>query len=909
MKRCLLLAVAALTAAGLEAAVRLPHVFGDGMVLQQGRSVPVWGKADPGETVTVSFAGQSVSATADASGRWRLSLNPLAASSEGRELSISSSLKDHHSSVIIHDVVVGEVWFCSGQSNMEFPMGGLPWDATRRIKDSAREIAAADHPLLRHFKVKRATAKEPLEDVDAKWEVTTPATVTNKSAVAYVFGETLMKELDVPVGLIDCSWGGTRIEPWTPAGHPDDLWALQNAQKWNRAQDVPTVLWNGMVAGLVPYAIRGAIWYQGCANRNDGETYLEKTVGLVRGWRREWGQGDFPYFLVQLAPYKYDDIKGEVLPIIQRTQARVPSRVPNCGYTVINDVGNVDDIHPTDKRTVGMRLADQVLDRVYDRFVRPWKTPVATGMAVAGGEVRISFDDAEGLKTRDGLPPTEFEVRDLSGTWNPAAARIEGSDIVLALPSGDAASGVLSPCQGVRFAPYNGSVPNLVNGAGLPAGPFALNAGGLLSNWRLDPSARLDGSLLTIEVPKGASGGMARCTVDLSSFPQGVELQVRARGESITRPKERWLGTKFMLHYRDGEGFDQWPSAPQKAGSFDWCDLRFVQRFEKGVKGTTGELTLGLQNATGRIVFDLSTLRLVPFADMSALHPWGTGRLHLSHVHRGGGRSERPDNTLETFVWCWENGSALECDCRRTKDGVGVMLHDDNLKRTGRGIDAALAERSVSKDLTWDEIKDVDVGSYLGSRFAHERVPTIEATFAAMKGHPDYLCFVDEKGAGPDYIAARAIAAGVQDQVYYTGSSHEKIVAWNRVLPGGKSLLWIGAWPRDHGADERARADRHFREAMKQLRAKDFRFVSAVSIHSYYDPTDPVDPFVPSRDVLREIVQEFHRHGIPVVSIPFQGGETEDVYFKLWDLGFDGFSSDYPSVMFSVIQKLKEKAR
>jgi glycerophosphoryl diester phosphodiesterase len=286
----------------------------------------------------------------------------------------------------------------------------------------------------------------------------------------------------------------------------------------------------------------------------------------------------------------------------------------------------------------------------------------------------------------------------------------------------------------------------------------------------------------------------------------------------------------------------------------------------------------------------------------------GAGRtdlLHLSHTHRGGGKTERPDNTLETFMWCWKNGSAVECDCRRTKDGVGIMLHDETLKRTARAIPFELASKSVSEELTWNEIKDVDVGSYLSSSYADNRIPTIEATFAAIKGNPQWLCFVDEKGAGPEYIAKKAIEAGVQDQVYYTGPSHENIFKWNKILPGGKSLLWLGAWPKDHGPAERARADKWFRNAMSKLRGKNFKYISCVSIHSYYDSHDPVDPFVPSTSVLKDMIDEFHRHGIPVCSIPFMGGETEEVYFKLFELGCDGFSTDYPSVMFSVIRKLK----
>ena len=290
-----------------------------------------------------------------------------------------------------------------------------------------------------------------------------------------------------------------------------------------------------------------------------------------------------------------------------------------------------------------------------------------------------------------------------------------------------------------------------------------------------------------------------------------------------------------------------------------------------------------------------------------ATNPKRNELLYVSHVHRGGGKEESPDNTLETFRWCWENGSALECDCRRTKDGVGIMLHDDRLQRTGRGISEELAKKSVSKELTWDEIKDVDVGSYIDPKFSHHRIPTIEETFAAMKGHSTYLCFVDEKGAGPEYIAQKAIEAGVQDQVYYTGPSHEKIFEWQKILPGGKAMIWLGAWPKDHGAAERARADKWFGDTMAKLRAKDFKYIDVVSIHTYYDPADPVDPFVPSTSLLKDMVDEFHAHGIKVASIPFQGGETEEVYFKLFDLGFDGFSTDYPSVMFKVIRELKER--
>ncbi len=288
----------------------------------------------------------------------------------------------------------------------------------------------------------------------------------------------------------------------------------------------------------------------------------------------------------------------------------------------------------------------------------------------------------------------------------------------------------------------------------------------------------------------------------------------------------------------------------------------------------------------------------------------GTNLLHLSHVHRGGGKFERPDNTLETFRWCWENGSALECDCRRTRDGVGIMLHDKTLRRTARGISDALAAADVSTQLTYDEIKDVDVGSYLSPEFSHHRIPTIDAVFAEMRRDPKWLCFVDEKGAGTKCIAEKAHQAGVFDQVYYSGCVYQNAINWTTENPGGKTMIWIGTWPvpgLEHGEADQERFRAHYESKMEEIRAGGFKSVSVVSLHSYYNP-EAADPFVPGMEYLKGLVDEFHAHGIPVCSIPFAGGDSEDAYLELWKLGFDGFSSDYPSVMFSAIRKIKGMA-
>ncbi|MGN0852251.1 MAG: glycerophosphodiester phosphodiesterase [Kiritimatiellia bacterium] len=290
--------------------------------------------------------------------------------------------------------------------------------------------------------------------------------------------------------------------------------------------------------------------------------------------------------------------------------------------------------------------------------------------------------------------------------------------------------------------------------------------------------------------------------------------------------------------------------------------------------------------------------------------------LFISHVHRGGGRLERPDNTLETFLWCWGNGSAPECDCRKTKDGVGIMLHDNSLARTARGISPELAAKKVSEELSWADIRDVDVGSYLDPRYASQRIPTMQAVMAAMKGRPSCLLFVDEKGAGPALIAAEARRFGVVDQVYYTGCSYPNIVAWNALVPGGKSLLWIGKFPKcadrfDPVKRKRMEVDvqAHFERQMDELRRNGFKYVTAVSLHTYWNPRDPVDPFIIGTGYLKRIIDEFHAHGVKVCSIPFEGGDREEVYRRLWELGCDGFSTDYPSVMFKVIRELKAAAK
>lgn len=280
--------------------------------------------------------------------------------------------------------------------------------------------------------------------------------------------------------------------------------------------------------------------------------------------------------------------------------------------------------------------------------------------------------------------------------------------------------------------------------------------------------------------------------------------------------------------------------------------------------------------------------------------------LSLSHVHRGGGASERPDNTLETFLWCWDHGVAVECDCRRTRDGIGIMLHDATLRRTARGIPDALADADVSTRLDWTDIRDVDVGSYLSPAFAHHRIPRIEDVFTAMEGRPERLCFVDEKGFGPAAIAQKAREYGVLDQVYYTGMWYDKTREWVQNT-GGKTMFWIGTWPEPtHDATGLARFEAYYEREMDKLRAGRFAGISLVSLHSWCNWMS-IEPIVPGAPYLQRLIDEFHAHGIPVATMPFEGGEKEETYLRLRNLGFDAFSTDHPGVLFRVLRQLQEQ--
>lgn len=450
------------------AEVRLPAIISNHMVLQRAAKVPVWGWAAPGEKVLVKIGTQARSATASADGSWRVDLDLAHAAPSPTTLTVRGA----GNAITVDDVLVGEVWLASGQSNMEKPLGEQR--GQKPTFDYEAEMAAADHPDIRLFKVARKNASEPQQDVAGEWVRCSPASIaqTRFSAAAYYFGRKLNAALHAPVGLIDSTVGGTRIELWTPAGATDAK--VDPDPTRAKLLGRPSSLYNGMINGLAPFALRGTIWYQGESNildTEDGPAYTAKMEALVSSWRQRW-QAGFPFYYVQVAPHLYSVVRAKRVPdgpqqeaLLWEAQAQA-LRIPDSGMIVTTDlVDNLRDIHPRDKKTVGLRLANLALAQTYGVAGIEPDGPSYRAMQVDGARAILSFDHAEGLAARDGKPLDWFEIAGADGQYHPAQAAIEGTQVVVSSPE-------VSAPRAVRFGWNEAAQPNLVNGAGLPALPF-----------------------------------------------------------------------------------------------------------------------------------------------------------------------------------------------------------------------------------------------------------------------------------------------------------------------------------------------------------------------------------------------------------------------------------------------------
>lgn len=504
-----------LLAQPLAAEVTLAPLFQNGAVLQREKSVPVWGRATAGKPVTVSFGGETKSTTADAGGRWQVALAAMPANAEGRTMTVT---EEGLAPVEVKDLLVGEVWLGSGQSNMQ-------WEVARTRKEDQEIAAAGPVPLLRLFDVPRTLNHARQEKVNARWTPATPETAKSFSAVGYFFGKQLTEELKIPIGIIHSSWGGSRIEPWWAEEGLAGIDELANARQqrlskspgfpeydqpfrkyvgsvrdWSDAAakaldsglpapEMPkapellklghaseTGTYQAMIHPLVPYALRGFLWYQGESNNGEGMAYTAKMQALIAGWRKQFAAAEAPFLFVQLAPYNYGDNRKFDLPCLWWAQQE-SLRIPHTGMVVINDIGDVKDIHPTNKSEVARRLALWALADTYGKKDLVKSGPLFSRYKVTDGGIAIGFDHTGGgLSTRDGKPPALFEIAGTDAAYQPADAKIseDGKSVILT------SSAVAKPDR-ARFAWSQTAEPNLINKEGLPAGAFN-------THWPIDPT-------------------------------------------------------------------------------------------------------------------------------------------------------------------------------------------------------------------------------------------------------------------------------------------------------------------------------------------------------------------------------------------------------------------------------------
>ena len=465
--------MAVFCAGAAQAEVWLPGVFSDNMVLQRERPVPVWGWADPGEKVTVTFAGQTKTAAADKNGKWMVRLDAMKPSAKGQTLVVTSDRTTKKKSPVFSDVLVGEVWICSGQSNMEWLV---------RQSEGADEASqrAKKYSQIRFLTVPRTESAVPLREVNAKWVTCSPETVAKCSGVAFFFGERLHKDLNVPIGLIVSSWGGSGIRSWMPSESfsqfPYTKKEAVLAAKNKPAPAVPPIekvavkgrtqsaMFNGMIAPLIPYAMRGVIWYQGESNGLDGMGYRDMTEAMLTSWRNRWGDDPFPFYYVQICTFFWYGTDYHLLDMWEAQTACL--KIPNTGMVTTSDISQPWTWHPRNKFDVGNRLALWAMAKDYGKKNIICSGPMYTSVKFAGNKAIVTFDHAaKGLKSLDGKPLTNFMLSGKDKVFYNAEATIDGDTVMVT--SKEVPKPVAARCGWVQT-----SESNLGNSAGLPVMPF-----------------------------------------------------------------------------------------------------------------------------------------------------------------------------------------------------------------------------------------------------------------------------------------------------------------------------------------------------------------------------------------------------------------------------------------------------
>ena len=464
MKNGLLFLLLAALAGRAHATVVLPRVLGHNMVLQRDKPVAIWGTAAPGEAVAVQFAGQQPRTVADAAGHWQVQLAPLAASATPADLTISG-----RNTIVLHNILVGEVWLCSGQSNMEYTMRKNSKVTRPNVpgQNPVDELNYAHNPAIRIFLVNRKELTRP-DSLHRGWAVAEDSALRSFSAAAYFFAKELQARLHVPVGMMSSAVPGSRIEPWVSevAFQKDPAFAGQ------KVDGEPGKFWEPMIRPLVPLTLRGFLWYQGESNCFLAETttYTAKMRTLITSWRAAWGDANLPFYYVSLAPFKYSDthdkvvLTPETLPKIREAQAAA-LQIPHTGMIETTDLANTEGgIHPGFKWEIGRRLALLALANTYNQPNIP-SSPVYRSLTVRGKVATIAFTSAAPLISKDGQPLTDFTIAGADGFFVPAQARLKGQRVLVS------ADKVPHPVA-VRFGWSEVAQPNLFSASGLPARPF-----------------------------------------------------------------------------------------------------------------------------------------------------------------------------------------------------------------------------------------------------------------------------------------------------------------------------------------------------------------------------------------------------------------------------------------------------
>jgi sialate O-acetylesterase len=538
----------------VSAQVKLPSVISDNMVLQQQFEVPIWGWAKPGEKINVkaSWDQHEITATAGSDGKWTVKLSTPKATNIPQSITINET--------VLENILIGEGWICSGQSNMWWPMS--------QNMNADKEIAAANYPEIRLFYVAREFADEPKKDCYGKWTECNPQTAASFSAVAYFFGRELRQQLGIPIGLIHTSWGGTPAEAWTRKevlqSDPELAIYLKRFEEKvvvaepgivPRDQRSPSSLYNAMIAPLIPFGMKGVIWYQGESNRKEAKLYEKLFPAMIKNWRDDWGHGDFPFYFVQIAPYNYET---PMVCALLRDAQRKSLSVPNTGMAVTLDIGNPNDIHPRNKQDVGKRLALWALASDYGKQDVVYSGPLYKSMKVEKNKIRLFFDHfGKGLMAKGG-ELSHFEIAGEDRQFFPAKAKIEGKTIVVS-------SDKLKSPVAVRFAFHNTDEPNLFNKEGLPASSFRTDDWEIVTEpvlilGKFDPTnadfvIALKCELNPLEIRYTTDGSEpaknSKLYSDTLHFKDSIELKARAFQGDI--PSMSVAENKFARHLANGK--------------------------------------------------------------------------------------------------------------------------------------------------------------------------------------------------------------------------------------------------------------------------------------------------------------------------------------------------------------------